>query len=141
MKDPNMQVTENLLEWAVREIQRPAAFYFHGSTQAYREIETLAGMKRIIYRAYGYKVKAEADPSPLVHKLVDDIALAIGAIESAPLCIVWRRHPALERMPEEDGWKCVLRLAVVDRNLNQIELRLPPIEDGGLIPEMPNESV
>lgn len=140
MRDPNAQVIENLLEWAVKEIQRPADFYFPGAPQAYMEIETLAGMKRIIYRAYGYKVEAEADPSPLVHKLVDDIAAAIDEIDIAPLCIVWRRYPALERVSEWDGWKCVLRLAVVGRQLNQIELRLPPIEDGGMIPDMPRRS-
>jgi len=132
------QIIENLVEWAVREIQRPADFYFTGAPRAYIEITgDPINIKRIIYHSYGYKVEGEPDPSPLVHKLVDDIALAIGAIETSPLCIVWRRYPFLEHVPEWDGWKCLLRLAIVDKELNQIMLRLPPIEDGGIIPDMP----
>ena len=130
------KLIEGLLHGATQEIQRSANFFFLGSPRAYMEIDSGGDTKRIVYYVYGYGTVGEPDPTRLVHRLVDDIALALDQLDVSPICIVWRRYPDLQRDHERDGWVCTVRLAVVDRELNQIMLSLPPVEEGGLVPQL-----
>ena len=128
-----MNHTEVLQE-ITEQIESAAIFAFPGSAAAFMEFEFPGEEepKRVTFAVYGYTGKKA---KKVMRTLGQDITTAIVKLHPEPVCVIWRRYPTLEE--HDFGWKCTLRLAIIDKNCNQCKLDLPWVPDGDPIPKMP----
>ncbi len=129
-----MNHTEVLQE-ITEQIERAAVFAIPGTPASFMEFLPLPGeedSKHAVYTVYGYTGKKA---KKVMRRLGEDLAAALMELHPTPLCILWRRYPKLEE--SDRGWKCTVRLAVIDRNCNVQALNFPPVEEGESPPRMP----
>jgi len=127
---------EDLMKWSQAEIESSVAFYFMGTPKSHMLFDmgdppkgdARHREKHIIYHVYGYLGRK---PKELIHVLTNELKGAIERVDAPPLCIVWRRYPdLLDPDMGEDIYRFGMRFAVMDSNLDQVELSLPEVKDG-----------
>lgn len=122
---------EQLIAWSTIRIQSHVDFYFPGNPAAFMEFESRdeTEPQRIIFRVYSYIGDSRR---LLVRTLTHEIEEALDKLNVTPICIIWRAYPQLAEI--DLAWEFRMRLAVMDQNLNQLELDIPSVKEGAKAP-------
>lgn len=122
----HIQISQTAVENAV-------AFAFQGAPRAYVEtdfeFDDRSVFQRWVYVVYGYGWRGGESERPLT-QLTRDVVEAIHSLDVGRVAIVWRRYPETHYDLNNNTAYASMRFAVVDENLSQVPLDLPPVEEG-----------
>jgi len=107
--------------WSQQILEHAVDFHFDGTAYSYMEFDVPGGVKRLVYVVYALMGINAAEVTRSVTESMRG-ALADARASIGPIAIVWRARPELELMSDTQMWRYYTRLAVIDTDLNQLNL-------------------